>query len=56
MAGEGIKGIHLTVDADVPGISPEDFQRIADAAKAGCPVSQALKGTEITLTAKLASA
>ncbi|MPV90111.1 OsmC family peroxiredoxin [Georgenia ruanii] len=54
VAGEGIKGVHLTVEADVPGLSEADFQRIADEAKAGCPVSQALKGTEITLTAKLA--
>lgn len=51
--GEGITGIHLDVQADIPGISEEDFQRIAEDAKANCPVSQALKGTNITLTATL---
>ena len=34
-------------------ISPEDFARIAEAAKSGCPVSQALK-VDITLDASLA--
>lgn len=53
VAGTGITGIHLTTRAQVDGISAEDFQRIAEEAKAGCPVSQALKGTEITLTAEL---
>ena len=52
--GEGITGIHLTVRGQVPDISADDFQRIAGEAKEGCPVSQALKGTEITLTAELA--
>jgi osmotically inducible protein OsmC len=51
--GEGITGIHLDVEADIPGISDEDFQRIAEDSKANCPVSQALKGTNITLTATL---
>ncbi|TRW44012.1 OsmC family peroxiredoxin [Georgenia yuyongxinii] len=54
VAGEGITGIHLTVEGQVDGISAEDFQRIADSASTGCPVSQALKGTKITLTASLA--
>lgn len=53
VAGEGITGIHLTVNAQIEGISEEDFQRIAEAAKVGCPVSQALTGTKITLTATL---
>ncbi|UNX56171.1 OsmC family peroxiredoxin [Georgenia sp. TF02-10] len=52
--GPRISGIHLTVEAQVDGISEDDFQRIAEAAKQGCPVSQALTGTEITLTARLA--
>lgn len=51
--GEGITGVHLAVEADIPEISEEDFQRIAGDAKENCPVSQALKGTNITLTAKL---
>lgn len=52
--GTGITGSHLNVNATVPGISPEDFARIADEAKAGCPVSAALAGIEITLEATLA--
>jgi len=35
-------------------MSGEDFVKAAEDAKANCPVSQALKGTEITLTASLA--
>lgn len=53
VAGTGITGIHLTVRAQIDGIAAEDFQRVAEEAKTGCPVSQALTGTEITLTAEL---
>ena len=49
--GEGITGIHLTVRGSVPGISAEDFTTAAEGAKTGCPVSQALTGTTITLDA-----
>lgn len=52
--GTGITGSHLNVNAVVPGISAEDFERIAQEAKVGCPVSQALAGIEITLEATLA--
>ncbi|NED97470.1 OsmC family peroxiredoxin [Phytoactinopolyspora alkaliphila] len=52
--GEGITGIKLTVRGVVPGISAEDFAAAAEAAKEGCPVSQALTGTTITLDAALA--
>lgn len=52
--GTGITGSHLLVSAKIPGIGDEDFQRIAAEAKAGCPVSQALAGVEITLEASLA--
>ncbi|MQA83659.1 MAG: OsmC family peroxiredoxin [Streptosporangiales bacterium] len=51
--GEGITGIHLVVRATVPGLSPEDFQKVATGAKENCPVSQALAGTTITLDAAL---
>ncbi|GAB3466154.1 OsmC family peroxiredoxin [Actinophytocola sediminis] len=51
--GEGITGIHLTVRASIPGISKEDFAAAAEDAKKNCPVSQALAGTTITLTAEL---
>ncbi|MFG2884292.1 OsmC family protein [Streptomyces sp. NPDC048297] len=52
--GEGITGIHLTVRGDVPGLDAEGFQAAAEDAKKNCPVSQALTGTTITLTAELA--
>ncbi|WP_210572193.1 OsmC family protein [Streptomyces sp. GESEQ-4] len=52
--GEGITGIHLTVEGTVPGIDNDTFVATAEEAKVGCPVSQALTGTTITLTAKLA--
>lgn len=52
--GEGITGIKLNVRGVVPGISAEDFVAAAEAAKEGCPVSQALTGTTITLDAALA--
>lgn len=50
----GIVGSHLLVEANVPGISEDEFQRIALEAKAGCPVSKALAGIQITLEASLA--
>lgn len=52
--GEGITGIHLTVEGTVPGIDNDAFVVAAEDAKANCPVSQALTGTTITLSAKLA--
>jgi osmotically inducible protein OsmC len=53
--GTGITGSHLTLNARVPGISEEEFQRIAEDAKTGCPVSAALTGIKITLDATLAA-
>ncbi|MEU8622180.1 OsmC family protein [Streptomyces sp. NPDC048623] len=52
--GEGITGIHLTVRGEVPGLDADKFQALAEDAKKNCPVSQALTGTTITLTAELA--
>ena len=52
--GTGITGIHLTVKGTVPGLDEADFVKAAEDAKANCPVSQALSGTTITLTAGLA--
>lgn len=52
--GTGITGSHLNVNAVVPGLDREDFDRLAADAKANCPVSQALAGIEITLEATLA--
>ncbi|MGW9451840.1 OsmC family protein [Streptomyces sp. NPDC055632] len=51
--GEGITGIHLTVRGDVPGLDEDSFRAAAEDAKKNCPVSQALSGTNITLTAEL---
>ncbi|MFF9075949.1 OsmC family protein [Streptomyces sp. NPDC014735] len=52
--GTGITGIHLTVQGEVPGLDEAGFAEAAEDAKANCPVSQALTGTTITLTASLA--
>lgn len=51
--GEGITGIVLVVRAEVPGITAEQFAEFAEGAKTGCPVSQALRATPITLHAEL---
>lgn len=51
--GTGITGIHLTVRGVVPGIDADAFTAAAEGAKTGCPVSQAVAGTTITLTATL---
>jgi osmotically inducible protein OsmC len=42
--GEGITGIKLVLTADVPGLDAEGLRQAAEAAKDGCPVSQALAG------------
>lgn len=49
----GITGIELSVTASIDGIEDADFQRLADEAKSSCPVSKALTGVDITLTATL---
>ncbi|MGO4533990.1 OsmC family protein [Leifsonia sp. 2MCAF36] len=51
---QGITGSHLRVGATVPGLSEDDFQRLAEEAKSTCPVSRALVGIPITLDATLA--
>jgi osmotically inducible protein OsmC len=52
-----INRIELDTEGDVPGISNEKFQEIAEKAKAGCPVSRALASVgTITVTAKLLGA
>lgn len=54
--GEGfrITTVELETEARVPGIDEKTFLEQAEAAKKGCPVSQALTGAEIKLKAKLA--
>lgn len=51
-AGE-ITTIELTVEGDVPDIDEETFKAAAGDAKNNCPVSKALAGPEITVTATL---
>jgi lipoyl-dependent peroxiredoxin len=51
--GEGVTGIHLTVEGTVSGIDNDTFVAAAQDARANCPISKALSGTEITLSAEL---
>ena len=50
--GFSITGVHLSTKAKVPGATQADFERIANEAKAGCPVSRSL-AVPITLDATL---
>jgi len=52
--GFRITGITLTVRGEVGGLDASGFEKAAQAAKEGCPVSKALTGTTITLDAALA--
>ena len=45
-------GVHLTVTATVPGVTPEQFAEIAGNAKANCVISRAL-AIPVTMDAKL---
>src|SRR5919197_2635326 len=45
-AGFRITRIELDTEARVPGIEEADFQKAAEAAKEGCPVSQALAAVD----------
>ena len=49
-----LTGIALKVVGEVEGLDEAGFQKAADAAKAGCPVSKALAAVDITLDASLA--
>jgi osmotically inducible protein OsmC len=51
--GFAITKIDLTCEAQVPGIDDATFQKLAQGAKTGCPVSKALSATPINLSAKL---
>jgi osmotically inducible protein OsmC len=51
--GFGITGIELTMHGIVPNIDEAKFHELAEAAKAGCPVSKALAAVPITLQATL---
>jgi len=52
--GFRLTGITLTVRGDVEGLDEAGFTKAAEDAKAGCPVSKALTGVDITLDAALA--
>jgi len=52
--GFSITGVKLTCRATVPGIDAAQFKQIAEATKAGCPVSKALAAIKIELDAQLA--
>lgn len=54
-AGFAINLIELETVGEVPGIDAATFQKTAEGAKAGCPVSKALAGVEIHLKATLQS-
>ena len=51
--GFKLTGIKLTVRGEVDGLNDEQFAEAASGAKAGCPVSKALTGVDITLDAAL---
>ena len=51
--GFRLTGIKLTVRGEVEGLNAEQFAKAAADAKAGCPVSKALTGVDITLDAAL---
>jgi len=51
-AGFTVTKSHLDVVATIPGADPAAFEKAAQDAKAGCPISRLLKA-EVTMTAKL---
>jgi osmotically inducible protein OsmC len=53
--GFKITGIKITVRGEVEGLDEAGFVKAAEEAKAGCPVSKALKAVDISLDASLES-
>ncbi len=53
--GFAITDILLKTEGNVQGVNDEKFREIAENTKTGCPVSKALKGTNIRLEANLIS-
>jgi osmotically inducible protein OsmC len=49
-----IPTIELDCTATVPEIDDDEFEQVAQKARANCPVSQALKNVDISLNARLA--
>jgi len=54
--GPSIQKIELHTEVSAEGLDADEFAKHAEAAKAGCPVSRALRAVEITLDARLAEA
>jgi osmotically inducible protein OsmC len=52
--GFSITRSNLSTEVNVDGLDDDEFQKLADEAKQGCPVSRALGAIEIGLEAKLA--
>jgi osmotically inducible protein OsmC len=50
--GYAITAVHLTLKAKIPGADQATFEKLANKAKAGCPVSKLLKA-DITLDTSL---
>ncbi|HEV7827108.1 MAG TPA: OsmC family peroxiredoxin [Mycobacteriales bacterium] len=51
--GFRLTGIELRVRGEVEGLDADAFEKVAQQAKASCPVSKALTGVEITLDAAM---
>jgi osmotically inducible protein OsmC len=51
--GFRLTGIKISVRGEVEGLDAAQFAKAAEDAKAGCPVSKALTGVDITLDAQL---
>ena len=52
--GFTVTKIHLDLTARIPGVDKAAFEKAAEEAKAGCPISRLLKA-EITMSARLVS-
>ncbi len=50
--GYAISVVHLKLEAKIPGVDQETYEKLAGMAKAGCPVSKLFKA-DITLDATL---
>jgi osmotically inducible protein OsmC len=51
--GFSITRVKLITEGEVPGMDDQQFQEIAEGAKANCPVSRALTGVSIEVSASL---
>jgi osmotically inducible protein OsmC len=50
---EGITGIHLFVRGMLPGTSAEEFTAIVAWASDNCPISKAMTGTTLSISAEV---